>query len=125
MSKTTRCMRIATVWVQCLKMWKAVIYGTDKTEWCDAHNYSDLFLSCFFCDYAVRRQEKLVDISSFTYGLRYTCKFCPAKTVDPKFLCQNRKYHWAKHPDKFYTKLQDMNTKRLESNRKNRSRRIK
>jgi len=119
MRRDTKSMSKATVWVQCLKMWKAINCGISKQLWCVSHNYS-LVLHCFFCDYAVGQQKH--NQVHFRYGSRFTCKYCPAKAVDPKFLCQNKSYHWMLHPDKFYTKLQELNAKRLELNRKNRNR---
>ena len=72
-----------------------------KDEWLRKHNFTDIWNSCFFCDYVVKESTE------------HSCIGCPGKKVDPKFTCDHVEYSWSSYPIKFYNKLRSLNRKRL------------
>ena len=114
--KTTKGMRVATVWKLCLEMWdwivERILAGDErdvselKLAWCKGHNF-DLRAACFFCDYALR-------VSGERFLFEEACICCPGKAVSPRFDCQNEAYDWDYEPLRFHAKLHRMNKKRLK-----------
>ncbi len=112
--KTTKGMRVATVWKLCIEMWdwiaEMIRAGDErniddlKDVWCEQYGY-ELEMSCFFCDKA-----------------EGYCEQCQGTTIDPTFMCHGEStYHYYTDPLKFHAKLHRMNDKRLKMNREKRS----
>lgn len=115
--KTTKGMRVATVWKLCLEMWdwieEQIRNGTELTiqqlkyAWTSKHGYK-LSHDCFFCDYDENYTK--------------TCSACPARTIVPGFHCRRfGMCDWKENPRGFHAMLHDMNNKRLKMNREKRS----
>ena len=113
--KTTKGMKIATVWKLCLDMWDWIVYrirAGDKRDvnelklaWCKGRNF-DLRAACFFCDYALLRTP--------SGDLSKACHLCPGVQVHKSFCCHRKEYFWFGSPLKFHAKLHRMNKKRLK-----------
>ncbi len=114
--KTTKGMRVATVWKEQIRMWddtfKLGLTSENvkqlKVDWCEKNDYN-LELDCFFCDVVIRKNRGILD-----------CDMCPGRKVSPRFHCNPtnaRGIRWYERPIDFHAKLHRMNVKRLKMNR--------
>jgi len=109
--KSMKGLSIEETWKVCLRMWKWISQHWQednihdlKKKWVDKHGYVGIHCNCFFCTYAK---------STGSYSER--CLFhCPARKVDPGFMCINSSYHFIDHPKQFYQKLVELNEIRLK-----------
>lgn len=119
--KSTKGMKITTVWKLCLEMWDWIaekMRAGDEPDveilkyiWAENHEY-DIDLACFFCDYAIRRTPN--PDNQPLEVLINNCTLCPGRQVEKNFDCRARKHHWREEPLKFHAKLHRMNKKRLQ-----------
>ena len=119
--KTTKGMRVATVWKLCLEMWdwvaERILAGDSrdveelKAVWCGEHEY-DVELDCLFCDRSIRRWVAKNDFEGETMPL--VCDYCPGADVFVRFDCRQKGWHWKDNPLKFRAKLHRMNKKRIK-----------
>lgn len=105
-------MKLDETWVECIKMWRWVVKRVGKTEFNASQlkwqyieeHFPGLALDCdcFFCEYAVRAENK----SYKRYGVdKETCNYCPGKKVDKDFSCMNPKYRYSVRPNAFLKEL--------------------
>jgi len=114
--RTTKGMRIATVWRLCIEMWEWIVERIEagderdieklKEAWLKEHGYK-LYLDCFFCDYMKRNRDG-------------SCSPCPAVTIDPDFDCMSIVYDYYENPVKFLAKLHRMHKKFLKMQKEKR-----
>jgi len=98
-------MTIDECWENCLAMWKwianerrngsKVHVGILKREWCKIHNFDNVHLDCFFCEFALGQ-----------------CSKCPACQIEPDFTCGFRGANYLGKPIGFYECLVKLNEKR-------------
>lgn len=111
--RTTKGMRLPTIWKKCLEMWDWIVeqikagdtrsVAVLKNEWCYRNGW-DLQYTCFFCDYAVRHSK---------CSMGYYCHVCPGRMIDVLFQCTRDAYFWSEKPIKFRAELHRLNKKRL------------
>lgn len=104
--KSMRRLSIEETWKECLRMWKWISQhccgddvGIFKQKWLDKHGYLKTDSGCFFCAYAK---------SSGIYSNRCLAH-CPARKVDPDFICDDCSYSFLDQPEQFYQKLVELN----------------
>ena len=113
--KTTKDMKLKTVWKLCIKMWDWIAeeiragskfsVSSLKSQWCRMHGY-ELLSDCFFCDYS----DRMFPGSQVVEDL---CPHCPARAVAKTFTCQQSPHNYKRAPLSFHAKLHRMNKKRL------------
>jgi len=88
------------------KLSKALTSDVDieglKDQWCRENGFEDIWVNCFFCEYADQQQLGGRD-----------CDKCPGRLVDPKFHCEQSEYHFGLNPLAFHAELVRLNNIRL------------
>lgn len=95
-------------WRESIRMWKWIVkqgrpwsytrVENLKTEWLKNHGYRGVESGCFFCHY---------DSNIERYSPE-ACYNCPGRKIDDTFSCEDVRYHWVYHPDKFLEKIESL-----------------
>ncbi len=72
---------------------KHLSVSSAKNVWLRKHNITDLYNSCFFCQYGKDHADY------------YACTSCPGRLVDPTFRCASSNYSYMRNPKEFYNRL--------------------
>ena len=127
--KTTKGMRLTTVWKLCVEMWDWREYKRQgktrqsatetKRDWCELKGYK-LLQDCFFCDYAFLQAQKNGDEEYTKDDVpMIDCSYCPGRLIEKNFNCERQGMSWLDTSSwSFHTKLHRMYDKFLKERAK-------
>lgn len=131
-----RKLTLDETWKECLSMWKWIVENLPcsicrpasyeiedlligmKQKWLHKIGKYEGYIEneCFFCQFAIDKfaEDRSISRSTRQNDIFDYCKCCPGVLVQRSFSCQAKAYAWNMRPEKFYKKLLELNSKRIQ-----------